>query len=55
MIRLTDEERLEEREEGGKTKAIEIAANLLSMDMPLSAIAQATGLSEKEIENIRCV
>lgn len=53
MIRLTDEERLEEREEGGKTKAIEIAANLLSMDMPLSAVAQATGLSEKEIENIR--
>ena len=63
MIRLTDEERLEERaegraeghEEGKKTKAIEIATNLLNMDMPLVAIAQATGLSEKEIEELRTV
>jgi predicted transposase/invertase (TIGR01784 family) len=63
MIRLTDEERLEERaegraegrEEGKKTKAIEIAANLLSMDMPLFAVAQATGLSEKELEQLRNV
>ena len=62
-IRLTDEERLEERaegraegrEEGKKTKAIEIAANLLSMDMPLFAVAQATGLSEKELEQLRNV
>ena len=81
MIRLTDEERLQEREEGrqegreegrqegrqegmeqgrkqgmeqgGKNKALEIALNLLSRNMPLFDISQITGLSEKEIQQLK--
>ena len=61
MIRLTDEERLQEREEGRqegieqgkKNKALEIALNLLNRNIPLSDISQITGLSEKEIEKLQ--
>ena len=85
MIRLTDEERLQEREEGRqegieqgkkqgmeqgrkqgmeqgrkqgmeqgeKNKALEIALNLLSRNMPLFDISQITGLSEKEIQQLK--
>ena len=69
MIRLTDEERLQEREEGREegrqegrqegmeqgrqNKATEIALNLLNMDMSFSVISQATGLSEKEIQQLK--
>ena len=65
MIRLTDEERLQEREEGRQegrqegreegrqNKATEIALNLLNMDMSFSVISQATGLSEKEIQQLK--
>jgi predicted transposase/invertase (TIGR01784 family) len=68
MIRLTDEERLEEREEGRvegreegltkgreegkKDKAIEIAVNLMNMNMSLASISQVTGLSKEEIESL---
>ena len=71
MIRLTDEERLQEREEGRlegrqegrlegrqegrQDKAAEIALNLLNMNMSLSVISKATGLSEKEIEKLHAL
>ena len=35
--------------EGKKNKAIEIAKNLLEMDMPIDAIMKATGLPHEEI------
>ena len=61
MIRLTDEERLEEREEGReegrkegrKETSIKIALNLLEIGISLTAIAQATGLSEEEIKSLQ--
>lgn len=37
-------------EKGKKDKAIEIAKNLLEMDMPIDNIMKATGLSQKEID-----
>lgn len=40
------------RAEGKKDKAIEIAKNLLEMDIPIDAIMKATGLSSEEIRNI---
>ncbi|GFI62482.1 hypothetical protein IMSAG049_01666 [Clostridiales bacterium] len=76
MIRLTDEERLIERErgreegltrgreegltrgreegltEGKKKKAVEIAVNLINMNMSLASISQVTGLSKEEIESL---
>ena len=49
------EERGEKRgiEQGQYQKAIIIAKNLLSMALPLSAIIQATGLSEEEIKKLQ--
>lgn len=34
-------------------KAVEIAKNLLSMNIPLEQVVLATGLTEKEIKEIR--
>ncbi len=61
MIRLSDEERLEEREKGEKIgkeigkeeKAVEITLNMLKMDLDMDFISQATGLSEKEIQQLK--
>ena len=40
---------------GEKRKAIEIARNLLNMNMPLDQIVTATGLTQNEVENLRNV
>ena len=40
------------RKEGEKLKAIEIAKNMLSMSIDVVTIAQATGLSVEDIENL---
>ena len=40
------------RVEGKKDKAIEIAKNLLEMDMPIDAIMKATGLSLEEVKEL---
>lgn len=40
------------RAEGERSKAISVATSLLSMDMPLEKIAQATGLTIDEIKSI---
>ena len=40
-------------EQGRQNKATEIALNLLNMDMSFSVISQATGLSEKEIQQLK--
>ena len=40
-------------EQGEKNKALEIALNLLSRNMPLFDISQITGLSEKEIQQLK--
>jgi predicted transposase/invertase (TIGR01784 family) len=40
------------REEGERTKAVEIARNLLAMGMEISLIAKASGLTEAEIQKI---
>ena len=61
MIRLTDEERLMEREEGkregrqeGEKKAsLKIALNLIGIGLPVSDISKATGLSENEVEQLK--
>ena len=53
MIRLTDEERLQERaegrEKGREERNIEIAKNLLSEGMTITFISKMTGLSEEEV------
>ena len=41
------------REEGALQKAIETAKNLLSMQLSIEQIAQATGLSVDEIEQLK--
>lgn len=46
------EGRVEGRAEGKKDKAIEIAKNLLEMDMPIDAIMKATGLSSEEVKEL---
>jgi predicted transposase/invertase (TIGR01784 family) len=40
------------REESERTKAVEIARNLLAMGMEISLIAKASGLTETEIQKI---
>ena len=40
-------------DEGKHTKAIEIAKNLLAMDLDIESIVRATGLTSVEIENLR--
>ena len=47
-----DNAKQEGRVEGEKSKAIEIAKNLLEMEMPIDAIMKATGLSSEEVRNI---
>lgn len=37
---------------GGKTAKVKIAANLLSLGVPMKTIIQASGLSEEEIKNM---
>ncbi|MBQ9254447.1 MAG: Rpn family recombination-promoting nuclease/putative transposase [Bacteroidales bacterium] len=44
--------RAEGRAEGEKRKSLEIAKNLKAMNLDISAIMQATGLSKEEIEKI---
>lgn len=44
------EGRVEGRAEGEKAKAVEIARNLKSMNLPMEAIKQATQLTDEEIE-----
>lgn len=39
--------------EGEKEKAIEIAMNLLKMNLSIEAICEATGLTEKEINKLK--
>ncbi|KAJ50150.1 Na+/H+ antiporter NhaD/arsenite permease-like protein [Clostridium tetanomorphum] len=39
--------------EGENRKAVEVARNLLSMEMDLLTVVQATGLSKEEIEKIK--
>ena len=39
-------------EKGKKDKAIEIAKNLLEMDMPIDNIMKATGLSLEEVKEL---
>ena len=39
-------------EQGRNTRNIEIAKNLLSMNMPIDGVMKATGLSKEEIEKI---
>mgnify|MGYP004603089721 FL=1 len=39
-------------EKGKKDKAIEIAKNLLEMDMPIDYIMKATGLSLEEVKEL---
>jgi len=41
------------RAEGETTKAFTIAANLISLNLPLETIITATGLTREEIENLR--
>ena len=38
--------------EGGKAAKVKIAANLLSLGVPMKTIIQASGLSEEEIKNM---
>lgn len=56
MIRLTDEERLLERQEGKTEGKVEnqllIATNLLRENMPFDFIARVTGLSLSEITSL---
>ena len=40
-------------EEGERKKTIEIAKELLNMNLPIEQIIQATGLTKEEIEEIR--
>ena len=47
-----EEGRVEGLKEGEKAKAIEIAKNLLSMNLDVEVIIKATGLNKKEIESI---
>ena len=49
MIRLTEEERLQERAEGREERNIEIAKNLLNKEMDIMFISETTGLSEEEV------
>ncbi|MED3500732.1 Rpn family recombination-promoting nuclease/putative transposase, partial [Brevibacillus agri] len=39
--------------EGERQKAMEVAKNLLAMDMSVEVIAKATGLSAEEIEQLK--
>lgn len=45
--------KIEGKQEGIAERNIEIARNLLAMDMPLNQIVKATGLTQKEIEALR--
>ena len=47
------EGRIEGKQEGISERNIEIAKNLLAMGMPLHQIVKATGLTQKEIEELR--
>ena len=38
---------------GGKTAKVKIAANLLSLGVPMETIMQASDLSEEEIKSIK--
>ena len=48
-----EEGREEGRSEGERVKAIEIAKNLLSMNLDIDVIAKATGLNKDEIESLK--
>lgn len=44
--------RKEGKEEGDKEKAIEIAKNLLKMNLSIEAICEATGLTLEEVKEL---
>lgn len=53
-IRTAEKKKFAEgRAEGEKETKERIAANLLSLDVPIETIVQASGLSEEEITNIQ--
>ena len=47
------EGRVEGKTEGERTKALSIAQGLLSTNLTTEEIAKVTGLTRKEIENLR--
>ena len=51
MTHLIDEQRAEQR--GELEKAKEIAENMLDLNLPLSVVVAATGLTEEFVEDIR--
>ena len=53
MIRLTEEEKLEIFKKGKKDSSIEIAIKMLSHNLDVSTISEYTGLSEKEIIDLK--
>ena len=48
-----NEAQTEGLEQGLKNKALEIAKNMLQMNMDIDIISKATGLSKKEINDIK--
>ena len=52
MIEYAQIEKEELRSQGRLDKALEVAKNLLKMNMPLEKIMEATGLTAKEIEEL---
>ena len=48
-----NESQTEGLEQGLKNKALEIAKNMLQMNMDIDIISKATGLSKKEINDIK--
>lgn len=48
-----DEGRVEGRVEGERSKAIEIAKNMLALGLEVAVIAKASGLSEAEVESLK--
>lgn len=53
MVRLTDEERLQERKKGRKEKSLEIAKSMLRDNLSITMISKYTGLSKEEIKEIK--
>jgi predicted transposase/invertase (TIGR01784 family) len=53
MKNVIDTARVDGRNEGRNEKAIEVARKALEKNLPLTDIAELTGLSEEEIEVLR--
>ena len=52
MLNLYDKEKIIAREEGSKSKTIEIAKNLLNNNIDIEIISNSTGLSYEELEKL---